>query len=621
MSRQWIKASVVDMDGNILAVANSHGVHLYEVSENMIWPIHTMNHEHKESDHVRNISVCEKWIAVSYYNTSCVRAESYYDTLSVRVWIPSAVCKTVFFNAQVEIFSVCPGYLVVYMKDRSICVYNLNDNTNYMFSGPDGRVVKSLKTLSNGRVVIGMMDGEILTFECSRPTIVANSKVLTNKSERKGKNVLIMSDSDKDRDEMVRIVKGIGAIPVMKIDRENDVRKLSCVVSPVWVGSENLGVTKKIPVLTYEEFLKEVVVIDEVMEVASFGDLIVSGHMSGLVSLWNYKTNEHYSNNHANLIQSVSMSDKMICSITIGQTIKVWSKTMQLTHTFKLSYRTDGFYKLYAYADKVSCISRDDKFDRLFGTCHLEMISLSNMSREILPLHQLKNALMTAAKENESDMKTLLSGANENESDKMADKISKKDKECMQEENDRLEAEVKRLKTKIDDNVAKIKKYNEDQEKTVRFYIHTFKGYTNIPINQVESSAYSEEFDELKKLLPTAVRLPGEHTYVTRGAELIGYIHVQQETESYEDEDGKTCWYNIYEIVSVHGFVSKLIRKLKGNVDDDDMSRIIIKEPRKKLGGALFSAFVKDLDFHDGHGNKLTNKEHDDYELMWPDHH
>jgi len=191
--------------------------------------------------------------------------------------------------------------------------------------------------------------------------------------------------------------------------------------------------------------------------------------------------------------------------------------------------------------------------------------------------------------------------------------------ERMKAENEEMEAKIKRLKTSIKDNVAKIKKYNEDQEKTVRFYIQNFQGYTNMPLNEVESDAYSEEFDKLKKLLPTAVRLPGEHTYVTRGAELIGYIHVQQETDSYVDEDGKTCWYNIYEIVSVHGFVINLIRKLKRNVDDDDMSRIIIKEPRKKLGGALFLAFVKDLDFN-GRGNKLRNKEHD-YELMWPDYH
>ena len=365
--------TIVDMDGNTVVSTDSKGVHLYDVLKGY----KTDTVQLQDNEKPRYISVCDNVIAVSYY-----------DTLSVRVWIPPAVSKIVRFHSKVEYLSVCPGYLVVVMMDMTICVYNLIDNTSYIFTGHGGWKVMSLKTLSNGRVVIGMMNGEVITFECSRPSFVVNHKVLTNKSERKGKNVLIMSNSDKGRDEMVRIVKGIGAIPVFKLERD-DVRNLSCVVTPVLVGSENLGVTKSIPVFTYDEFFQEVVVYDAANAVAAFGDLIVSGHMSGLVCVWNYKTDEQYSNKHNHKIESVAVSDSMICSVTIGRTVKVWSKTMQLTHIFKPTFHV---YKLYAYGDRLTCLSTQ------VLQFKAETVSLSNMERPSL-------------------LKTLLSGANSNENE------------------------------------------------------------------------------------------------------------------------------------------------------------------------------------------------------------
>jgi len=214
-----------------------------------------------------------------------------------------------------------------------------------------------------------------------------------------------------------------------------------------------------------------------------------------------------------------------------------------------------------------------------------------NMSREILPLHKLKKALMTAADENESD--------------KMADEISKKDKERMQEDNDRLEAEVKRLKK----DKYKIKKYNEDRAK-IKKNNESKIVHFNIPKRSL--SACYEEFDKLKRLLPTIEKLPGEYYYVTRGAELIGYIHVEEEQKSCELE-GHTFHHKVKEIKTVYGKVRKLIKKLQRTIDDDE-DEIIIKEPRNKLGEVLITKLVNDLDFDDDdHNDELIWYGHDRY--------
>jgi WD40 repeat protein len=110
-----------------------------------------------------------------------------------------------------------------------------------------------------------------------------------------------------------------------------------------------------------------------------YGELIVSGHSSGNIHVWDMRSEIHttITNAHDHSVSAVAVNDKVICSVTsVGQTIKV--RSLQSKKIVQ---------KIYAVADPV----RDPKYAARLERLNLMVMPILRLSTDELICIQKDN--------------------------------------------------------------------------------------------------------------------------------------------------------------------------------------------------------------------------------------